>query len=138
MAKTTAATSVESFAAGLSGKALHCRELGHNWRPLAAQWDGQAGAYDRRLRCPSCGTQRVQVITRDGHVLTNRYVYPEGYLLRPGTETGGVSALRDVLRLESLTRWLDQAPQVPKQTRKGRRGNGANNHAGVRPAPAGR
>src|SRR4030095_10304684 len=94
-------TTVEGFAHGLTARVLHCRELGHVWRPNTVTWDEAAVAYDRRLRCTSCRTERVQVLGASGAVLSNRYVYPEGYLAK-GVE--GVGASRDVYRVEAVTR----------------------------------
>jgi hypothetical protein len=98
---------VDTFAARLSDKALHCRELGHVWRPLAASWDPDARAFDRRLRCASCRTERVQVLTARGAVVSNRYVYATGYLA--SHVEGGVAGRRDVFRLEAIIRTLDDA-----------------------------
>ena len=103
--KTTESVSVDTFAAGLGDRVLHCRELGHVWRPLTVSWDAKARAYDRRLRCSSCRTVRVQVVTGKGHVLSNRYEYAPGYLAQ-GVEIGRGD--RDTFRREALTRFLDQ------------------------------
>ena len=96
--------SVETFAANLGDRVLHCRELGHVWRPLTVRWDAKARAYDRRLRCSSCRTVRVQVITGKGHVLSNRYEYATGYLA-VGVEVGRGN--RDTFRAEALNRALN-------------------------------
>lgn len=98
-----AIVSVETFAAGLNGKQLHCRELGHVWAPLTVAWDAVARAYDRRLRCRNCRTIRKQVLDSSGHVLRNGYDYTDGYLAS-NVEKGQLS--RDVFRLEALTRFL--------------------------------
>jgi len=97
---------VDTFAARLSDKALHCRELGHVWRPLTASWEAEARAFHRRLRCSSCRTERVQVLSARGGVLTNRYVYPAGYL---ATHVDGMTGARDLFRLEAIIRTLDDA-----------------------------
>jgi hypothetical protein len=99
-----AVMSVDTFAASLGDRVLHCRELGHVWRPLTVSWDSSAQAYDRRLRCASCRTVRVQVVTGKGHVLSNRYIYAEGYLASGVTIGRGD---RDTFRREALTRYLD-------------------------------
>lgn len=95
--------SIDTFVSGLGDKVLHCRELGHTWRPLTVSWDKEAKAYDRRLRCPSCRTVRIQLLSQYGHVLGNRYQYPEGYLAHgvPVGQTG-----RDRFRQEALERFL--------------------------------
>ena len=108
---TTTGISPETFAAGLSDRALHCRELGHNWKPLTASYDKKARAYNRTLRCPSCHTHRIQLLDSSGHVLSNSYRYPDGYLAGKVASGIGLSGLRDVFRLESLSRFLDQ-PQL--------------------------
>lgn len=97
------AISVDTFAAGLGERVLHCRELGHVWRPLSVGWDQSAKAYDRRLRCSSCRTVRVQVITGTGGIVSNRYEYADGYLAK-GVEVGRGN--RDVFRAEALSRFL--------------------------------
>jgi hypothetical protein len=110
-----AGESLEEFVASLGDKVLHCRELGHSWRPLTVSWDAEAQAYDRRLRCPSCRTVRVQLLSQHGHVLGNRYIYPEGYLAHGITVGQG----RDHFRLESLQRFLATTPTT--RSRKGMR-----------------
>jgi hypothetical protein len=92
-----------SFVGDLSDKWLHCRELGHQWKPLTVSFDRKGGAYDRRLRCPSCRTVRIQVLTASGHVVSNRYDYPDGYLAK-GVQTGTLH--RDDFRLEAIVRFL--------------------------------
>lgn len=94
-----------TFAASLSAKALHCRELGHEWRDHTVRWDRKARCYERSLICRSCRTIRRQVLDSNAHVITNAYTYPEGYLATNVEVRAGLS--RDVFRLEALTRWLD-------------------------------
>ena len=91
------------FVGDLSDKLLHCRELGHTWKPLTVHWDRDSSSYDRRLRCPSCRTVRIQLLTSTGHVHSNRYQYPDGYLakdVQPGTYN------RDLFRMEAITRFI--------------------------------
>ena len=92
-----------SFVGDLSDRLLHCRELGHTWKPLTVSWDVESRAYDRRLRCPSCRTVRVQLLTSTGHVVSNRYDYPEGYLAK---NVDSHTLSRDIFRLEAITRYL--------------------------------
>lgn len=102
---TSNAESAEHFAHGLSAKFLQCRELGHTWRSWTVEYDKKARAYLRQLRCAGCHTIRQQTLDRRGHVITNSYRYPDGYMarsLQPGTYS------RDVFRLESITRFLEQ------------------------------
>ena len=100
----------DSFAAEMNDKALHCRELGHNWRSWTVSYDTSARAYDRRLRCPSCRTVRKQLLDSTGHVVSNSYIYPDGYLAK-GVAVG---LTRDVFRLEAIHRFLGStdAPQL--------------------------
>lgn len=96
----------ETFAGRLNGKQLHCRELGHVWRPNTVG-SVPGGGYVRSLRCTSCRTEREQVLDGSGTVLKNRYVYPEGYLaahVEPGLR-------RDVFRLEAVLRELGEIDQ---------------------------
>src|SRR4051812_44403686 len=69
----------ETFAAQLNDRFLHCRALGHNWRPHTAEYDQAAGTYDRTLRCSNCRTLRHQVLSSLGGVLSNGYTWPDGY-----------------------------------------------------------
>lgn len=100
---------LDGFVESLSDRQLHCRELGHTWKPQTVHWDSEARAYDRRLRCPSCRTVRVQLLNTSGHVLANRYVYEDGYLAK-GLTVGQVG--RDAFRLAAVTRYLDHHPPV--------------------------
>lgn len=95
----------EEFARNLNVRQLDCRELGHKWKPWTVQWDRQAKAYDRQLRCTSCKTIRKQVLDSSGHVLRNSYEYPDGYLAGKNVEVGALS--RDVFRLEAIVRYLN-------------------------------
>jgi hypothetical protein len=95
--------SAETFVGDLPDKTLHCRELGHTWKPLTVSWDKAVDAYDRRLRCPMCRTVRIQLLTSSGHVMANRYQYPDGYLAK-GVEVGALH--RDLFRLEAVQRFL--------------------------------
>lgn len=103
VAEDKAPVQADTFASRLSDKALHCRELGHVWRPLVASWEEDARAFHRRLRCTSCRTERVQVLSARGHVLSNRYLYPDGYL---ATHVVGMTGARDLFRLEAVLRTL--------------------------------
>lgn len=94
---------VHDFVGDLSDKQLHCRELGHTWKPLTVRWDRETEAYDRRLRCSVCRTIRVQLLTSSGHVMTNRYEYVDGYLAK-NVERGTLN--RDIFRLEAILRFL--------------------------------
>lgn len=96
------------FVGDLTDRLLHCRELGHTWKPLTVSWDPESRSYDRRLRCPSCRTVRRQLLTSTGHVHSNRYDYPEGYLAK---DVDAHTLSRDLFRMEAITRFL-QATEV--------------------------
>jgi hypothetical protein len=99
---------LDAFVADLSDRVLHCRELGHVWKPMTARWDREASCYDRRLRCTSCRTVRVQLLTGSGHAVSNRYIYPDGYLAKGSAH----NLNRDAFRLEALTRFLQTTEGV--------------------------
>jgi hypothetical protein len=117
------AVAPEDFAAGLSDRILRCRELGHQWRPHTAAWDATARVFDRTLRCSSCRTVRRQTLNSRGHVLSNAYTYPSGYLITAATVTDhpGIGAFRDMFRLESLRRSLGELPVFPDPKPRGLR-----------------
>lgn len=97
---------VDTFAARLSDKHLRCRELGHQWRPLVATWEPESRTFHRALRCPSCHTERRQVLSARGGVVSNTYVYPDGYL---ATHVEGMTGSRDLFRLEAVIRTMDES-----------------------------
>lgn len=103
--------SPEQFAETLSDKALHCRELGHVWRPHTVTFDELARCYERSLRCTSCRTVRSQVLDARGHVIRNSYRYPDGYLAQHVERVG---QSRDAYRVEAVVRFLQA--QSPKET----------------------
>jgi len=94
------------FASRLTDKALHCRELGHTWRPSSVHWEAESRSFHRRLRCASCRTERVQVLSSRGHVLSNGYRYPDGYL---ASNVEGMTGARDLFRLEAVLRTLPES-----------------------------
>lgn len=101
---------LDSFVSGLTDRMLACRELGHYWKPLTVSWEREARAYHRQMRCSGCRTVRVQVLTESGHVVSNSYRYPDGYLAAGLT---GVGVNRDRFRLEAVSRFLEtHAPAV--------------------------
>lgn len=98
--------SLEGFVHGLTEGYLACRELGHQWQPFTATYDETARVIDRRLRCRRCKTQRSQLITMAGHVISNHYKYAEGYQAKNVEK--GVRYSRDLFRLEAVTRFLEK------------------------------
>lgn len=104
---------VEGFAHGLTVSHLQCRELGHNWRPWVARWDGEHNCYERALRCTRCRTERWESIGQSGSKLGGHYKYPDNYVAPPGMGRI-VGEGRDALRLESLTRVLHSVDTAHK------------------------
>jgi len=92
----------DRWAHQLSDRMLHCRELGHTWRPWGISEEAEARCYVRTTRCSSCRTLRHWVIDYTGHVVSSHYTYPTGYLathVQPGFS-------RDPFRLEAIQREL--------------------------------
>lgn len=92
---------VAEFAESLPERFLHCRELGHTWRPFTAGRH-RDGGFERVLRCTRCRTRRVQEISSRGMVVSNKYIHPDGYLHKGFGRIVGEG--RGLLRLESLKR----------------------------------
>lgn len=60
-------------------RAVGCRDLGHSWIPWsAARLPG--GSFTRRLRCERCTSEREQVLSRYGEIISSHYVYADGYV----------------------------------------------------------
>lgn len=110
---------VRDFAAELDEALLQCRELGHLWSPWTASWSGEEGCYHRTLRCDRCTTERNQSLSDRGAVLTNSYVYPEGYLHEGMGRIAGDG--RDMLRLESVLRATQGPPNFKRKRNTNRK-----------------
>lgn len=93
---------VESFAEALPDSFLHCRELGHLWRPYSGGRHSDGTGFSRILKCYRCKTKREQEIDSRGMILANKYIYPEGYQVEGLGRIIGEG--RGVLRLQSLSR----------------------------------
>lgn len=91
---------------------LECRSLGHNWRPLEAEWSAADNAYDVSNRCVRCRTVRVMLWNARGHVISSHYEYPDGYLMVGLGRVVGEG--RDALRLESVGRFLGANKRLRK------------------------
>ena len=91
---------IADWAADLKESFLYCREMGHNWRPYSAG-RYRDGGFKRVLRCVRCKTKREQEISNRGAVMSNQYIYPEGYSCEFGRIVGDG---RGMLRLESIKR----------------------------------
>lgn len=93
---------LSQWADSLSDNMLLCRDIGHQWRPHNARFLDEMSVWERSLRCARCRTERLQLLSARGHVLSNRYEYPDGYQTPRGS--GRVdSDMRDELRLASVT-----------------------------------
>lgn len=95
------------WAQGLKDKYLRCRDLGHRWNTVHADWNGDTRLYFRVSRCTDCTTSREQDIDYLGLVQRTTYVYPEGYQAPPGTGRLDASD-RGVLRLASIQRVIQK------------------------------
>lgn len=95
---------IQEFAESLPERFLHCRELGHNWKPWKAAGHADGG-FERTLRCTRCRTLRVEQLTNRGGKLSSQYKHPDGYLQEAGAGRI-VGEGRDVLRLTSLKRLM--------------------------------
>src|SRR5262245_32631592 len=96
---------LDAFLERMTAGALDCRDMGHQWKPWGARWGGDAAGCERVLACPRGKTGRVQEGSRAGHVLSNRYHYPDGYLTPSGLPDSPGRVSRDLFRLESITRF---------------------------------
>lgn len=92
---------VREFAASLPERYLHCREMGHNWRPFSAG-RYKDGGFERVLRCTRCRTKRRQGIDGRGMIMASSYEHPPGYLSDGMGRIVGEG--RGALRLESIQR----------------------------------
>lgn len=101
------ASEVEQFAASLKQSWLLCRELGHTWKPRTARYIKNQRVYERTLVCSRCTTERLQLLDGSGHVVSSQYRHPDGYLHKGLGRISGEG--RDVLRLESLQRFISAA-----------------------------
>lgn len=104
MATDEESVSADAFTGRLSAGQLHCRELGHVWRPNTVEYDRPTRHYVRTLRCSSCRTERHQTLDSTGAVVANSYVYPAGYLATNVQER----IYRETFRLEAVLRELHQ------------------------------
>jgi hypothetical protein len=98
----------EDWAGGLKDKFLRCRDLGHRWVNVHADWREVERMYFRVARCSECTTSREQDIDYLGLIHRTTYIYPEGYQAPPGT--GRLDAGdRGVLRLASIQRVISKS-----------------------------
>lgn len=101
MARTKeVALSVKQIAARLSDNYLFCRDFGHEWKLYRQRPNGRN--IERDMWCPSCKTNRKQIVNRRGEVVKNRYDYDPSYLIS-GFGHLGLRG-KSVLRVESINR----------------------------------
>lgn len=81
----------------LDDEYVQCRDLRHPWEVVG--YYRADGGVRRRLKCPRCGTQRIDEWTKSGHRMGTRYEYAPGYQLKG---TGGAS--NEQIRVEVLRR----------------------------------
>lgn len=93
-----------SWAQTLPDDFLLCRDIGHTWRPLSARIHDST-TYERTMRCGRCRTERHQLLTTTGTIVSGGYDYQEGYLAPPNTGRL-TSGDRDGVRLESILRLI--------------------------------
>lgn len=95
---------VAKAAKQLSVEFVSCRAYGHNWR-LARATKVTHGHIEVWIDCPRCKTNRRELISRTGEVLSRSRDYAEGYLLH------GLGRITDrsAFRRESVDRMLAMA-----------------------------
>ena len=95
-----------------------CRTWQHAWEPTTVERQG--GEYVQGLRCLRCTTERfVKVNARTGHRDGNKYLYPEGYLLKGG---GALTAdERAEIRLAEVKGYLAARDELAHRRRTTRR-----------------
>jgi hypothetical protein len=102
-------TEVEQWADELPMAYLLCRDLNHNWKPWNAviRRNGGQPFYERTLRCANCKLPRIQTLSMNGRVLTDRRDYTQvpGYLAKGLGRITGEN--KDAVRLASILRKFD-------------------------------
>lgn len=89
--------------------------LRHAWDEVDSDWasPNRDGTTPMTLRCQRCGTERRDVIDRNGEVAHRRYIYPIGYHI-DGDEKPRIIDFRHA--------WLDDRMAELREERKRRRG----------------
>lgn len=109
-AATEHTAALEAALEHLTPDMVACRDYGHAWAPLWANWDAKARAFDTGIQCRRCATTRARLLDRSGQQIGNHYQYPDGYLMRGvGRLTGSD---RDRIRLAQVAAVLN-----PRQRR---------------------
>jgi hypothetical protein len=96
---------IQGVAKDLPTKFIVCRDLNHNWAPHDLKFYTD-GSRDRIVRCRSCSTKRIMVISSRGMMVSSHYEYPEGYLIQGLGLLAGEE--RGLIRLESMDREWEQ------------------------------
>lgn len=110
---------VSAWANDLSDRFLECRDMRHSWRRVSINVNAD-DTLKRVRRCRTCKTERSEIVTQMGHVLSRTYSYPDGY------QTHGIGRMAgdtlDAVRAVSIQRELAQsgkdADVVPINKRK--------------------
>lgn len=109
---------LEEHAAGVPSAWLICRARGHNLADHDAYMTDNEQGYVNVLDCRRCHSKRTEVLDLDGHVLSRKYEYPEGYLLPDGT--GRIDADgRGFYRISSVQAKI-RAKQAAQEARQAR------------------
>lgn len=82
----------------LSGNFLICRTFNHAWSISHRGRLAESGLWEFILRCRSCRTERTDIVTAKGHLVSRSYAYRAGYQFRKG-----VHFSRDEFREHLLT-----------------------------------
>lgn len=100
---------VSQWAESLPDRFLLCRDMGHEWDPYRAWYDGEISGYRRVMRCRRCKADRTQVLSISGHIMSSSYEYEDGYAAPKGS---GMlyGPDRDALRLTSIVRLVEATP----------------------------
>lgn len=97
-AREYAATAKKAF--------VQCRRYGHSWGPHDAS-PMESGCDEEISKCRVCRALRKEILDASGDVQTRSIVYPDGYLMEPGT--GRIAgAAKGVFRRAMLDRAYDQ------------------------------
>lgn len=99
---------VRKAARSMEDPHVHCRTMGHVWAHRTVEHVKEG--FLQVLGCKTCTTTKEQIINRRGEILSSKTIYAEGYVIK------GLGRLRadtkDVLRLESLKRYLKETDDV--------------------------
>lgn len=91
---------------------LECRSWAHAWKHVVTYVTktGRTKAYELHLRCLRCPAERRDLIVR-GDVMSRRYTYPRGYLVKDLKAYGGRSVFNATVRTALVSRLAVPMPQ---------------------------